>query len=288
MKNGKPHSLPFAIRVYPQPETLKKEEARKKPKKHWRCPEAMLAFDTETRIDETQSLMFGSYRHMISGRCVEEGIFYADDLPEKELLVLKGYVAARRAKKLRLLTHAEFVDEIFHKAYKGRWLLVAFNFPFDCSRVACDYRPARGRFAGGFSLDLWEYSDEDGNERRDQHRPAICIKHIDSKRALKGFTARNKPDRVDLIPEGSESGEPKQGYIFRGNFLDLRTLAFALTDKGHSLESACETFLGEKLKKHVVHHGVITPEYVDYNRQDVFATCKLAIKLLEEYAKHPT
>ena len=278
MSQRNQHSLPIAIRVYPQQEATTK---------HWRCPEAMLVFDTETRIDETQNLTFGSYRLIIAGRCVKEGIFYADGLPAKDRRVLEKYVKAHSAEKLHLLTRSEFLDEIFHKAYKGRWLLVAFNFPFDTSRVACDFRDARGRFAGGFSLDLWQYSDDVGKEHRDQHRPAICIKHIDSKRALKGFTARNKPDRVDLIPEGSRSGEPKDGYIFRGNFLDLRTLAFALTDKGHSLASACETFLGNRLKDHPACHGIITEEYIDYNRQDVFATCQLAFKLLEEYSKHP-
>jgi hypothetical protein len=36
-------------------------------------------------------------------------------------------------------------------------------------------------------------------------------------------------------------------------------------------------------------HGVITPEYIDYNRRDVLATAELAYKLLEkeEYDKHP-
>jgi hypothetical protein len=42
---------------------------------------------------------------------------------------------------------------------------------------------------------------KDGYERRNQHRPEICIKHIDAKRALIGFTARKKPDDEDLIPE---------------------------------------------------------------------------------------
>ena len=34
----------------------------------------------------------------------------------------------------------------------------------------------------------------------------------------------------------------KTGYKFRGHFLDLRTLAFALTDEGYTLESACDAF----------------------------------------------
>lgn len=247
----------------------------------------MLVFDTETSVDETQRLTFGSYRLIICGRCVKEGLFYGDDLPEEDRRVLEQYVAAHRAEKLQLLTRSQFVDEMFHKAYKGRWLLVAFNFPFDSSRVACDFTTARGRFAGGFSLGLWAYSDESGGERRDQHRPRICIKHIDSKRALKGFTARSTPDETDLIPEGSTTGKPKKGYIFRGNFLDLRTLAFALTDKGYSLEKACRVFGVEHEKEHTARHGIVTEKYIDYNRRDVLATSELAAKLLEEYAKHP-
>ena len=31
------------------------------------------------------------------------------------------------------------------------------------------------------------------------------------------------------------------------------------------------------------HHGIVTPEYIDYNRRDVKATAALAYKLLEEY-----
>ncbi len=81
-----------------------------------------------------------------------------------------------------------------------------------------------------------------GERRINKYRPRVAIKHIDSKRALKGFTGARDPDPVDLIPEGSETGEPEDDCKFRGHFLDLRTLAFVLTDRGHSLESACKTF----------------------------------------------
>ena len=126
-----------------------------------------------------------------------------------------------------------------------------------------------------------------GNEQSHRFRPSICIKHIDSKRALKGFTGRQKPDDVDLIPEGSASGKPEEGYIFRGHFLDLRTLAFALTDRGYTLAGACEAFGVEHGKQTVKRHGIVTKKYVDYNRRDVLATAELAAKLLEEYDKHP-
>jgi hypothetical protein len=254
----------------------------------------MFVFDTETRTDATQRLTFGSYRFIVSGRCVEEGLFHADDLSDKELRVLKAYAETHRADtvpegnpKLRLLSPREFVDGLYRAAYKGRCLLVGFNLPFDLSRVACDFTSARGRFAGGFALELWSYIDEAGCERQHPYRPRIAIKHIDSKRALKGFTGAHDPDRVDLIPDDSPHGDPEPGFKFRGHILDLRTLAFALTDRSYTLESACDAFGVEHGKQRAARHGVITPEYIGYNRRDVLATSELAVKLLEEYAKHP-
>jgi hypothetical protein len=97
--------------------------------------------------------------------------------------------------------------------------------------LAHDFTSARRRYAGGFSLGLWTYEDKNGVVRRHPYRPRVAIKHIDSKRALIGFTGRQEPDSEDLIPEGSPTGRPEDDYIFRGHFLDLRTLAFALTDQ---------------------------------------------------------
>ncbi|WP_353061945.1 DNA polymerase [Tunturibacter psychrotolerans] len=251
----------------------------------------MMVFDTETRIDATQRLTFGSYRFLTNGECQEEGLFFANDLPEHDRQVLERYATEHPAeannKKLKLLTLNQFLSKFYSSVYKGRCLLVGFNLPFDLSRVARDSTTARGRFAGGFSLELWSYIDKSGNELKNGFRPRVGIKQIDGKRALKGFTARNGCDPSDLIPDGSPTGEPEEGYIFRGHFLDLRTLAFALTDRSYSLASACEGFEVEHGKQHAEHHGEITSEYIDYNRRDVLATAELAEKLLAEFDKHP-
>ncbi|MHB8487393.1 MAG: hypothetical protein ACYDCM_16895 [Candidatus Acidiferrales bacterium] len=289
-KRLEPALLPLAVRAYPEPQIAKQEH--RYPRKPWRHPKAMLVFDTESRVDATQCLTFGSYRFIVNGQCREEGLFYADDLPAADLGVLKKYVethhadAAHGNRRLLLLTLSEFLDKLYFAAYKGRCLLVGFNLPFDFSRLACDVLPARGRFAGGFSLGIWRYIDNEGQKLRNKFRPRIGVKHIDSKRALKGFTGRDEPDTTDLIPEGSETGKPEAGYKFRGHFLDLRTLAFALTDKSHSLESACKDFGVEHLKQPAERHGEVTEDYIDYNRRDVLATSELAIKLLEEYDNH--
>jgi hypothetical protein len=290
MKTPQPdsESLPIAVRVYPAHAHAEKPA---RAQKQWKRPKAMLIFDTETRVDASQRLTFGSYRFIVDGVCLEEALFYGDDLPGGDLKVLQNYIKMHQAeainKQLRILTRREFVDKLYRAAYKGRCLLVAFNLPFDISRVAYDFTTARGRFAGGFALELWSYIDERGRERVNPHRPRIAIKHIDSKRALKGFTARKSPDQADLIPEDSENGQPQEGYRFRGHFLDLRTLAFALTDRGYSLESACEEFGVEHPKDPAARHGIVTEEYIDYNRRDGLASYELAVKLLEEYDKHP-
>jgi hypothetical protein len=251
-------------------------------------------WDTETRVDVTQRLLFGSYRFVEDGECLTEKLFGADDLTTAERDVLTRYadthgaeVAESGLAQLMLLSRSDFLQWFYRLVYKSRVLLIAFNQPFDLSRLAYDQTQARGKFAGGFSFGLWSYRDLEGAERRHQQRPRISIKHIDSRRALIGFTAREGVDEEDLIPEDSATGEPEEGYKFRGHFLDLRTLAFALTDRGHTLESACKAFGVEHPKTPTSQHGTVTPEYVDYNRRDVLATWELAVKMLEEYDRHP-
>lgn len=254
----------------------------------------MVVFDTETRTDATQRLTFGCYRGIISGRCFEEGLFYSDDLSKSELTILKRYVRVHKPdtysggiRELRLIPVRQFVKELFADIYKTRCLLVAFNQPFDLSRIARGSSAARGGgFTGGFSLILWTYMDKNGHERSNPHRPRITIKHIDSKRALISLTSRKQLDSDDRIPEGSKSGKAEKGYNFRGHFLDLRTLAFALTDRGYSLESACDAFGVVHGKKKASRHGIITAKYIDYNRRDVQATAELAANLKKEYRKH--
>src|SRR5260370_25130645 len=162
----------------------------------------MLVFETETRNENTQRLTIGSYRFHVDGRCLEEGIFYGDDLPSTDYRILQRYATERSAdtveegvQKLALLTRREFIRKIYLDAYKGRCLLVAFNWPFDISRLAWNFTPARRQpFTGGFSLELWSYF-KNGQELVSRYRTSISVKKIDSNRALNSFTGRNQADR---------------------------------------------------------------------------------------------
>ena len=184
-----------------------------------------------------------------------------------------------------LLPIADFRTLLYRVAYKGRGLLVAFNFPFDASRCALGYVEFARSLPGRLHVPVLPVPRSRRPAASQSLSAGIAVKHMDCKRALKGFTGAIDPDKVDHIPEGEL--KPKKGYVFRGHMLDLRTLAFALTDRSLSLEGACELFGVEHGKQKVEQHGIITPEYIDYNRRDVLASTELAAKLLAEYALHP-
>src|SRR5262249_14654380 len=142
-----------------------------------------------------------------------------------------------------------------------------------------------------FSLILSDY-EKQGVRHENRYRPRVVLKNIDSKRALKGFSSCREPETYEGLPsladdlDGGDAGEPagvrgdavgaanpanqdqSQRHSFRGNLLDLRTLAFALTNRGHSLSSACKAFGVEHGKVAVEAHGQVTPEYIAYCRRD--------------------
>jgi len=87
----------------------------------------MLVIHTVGRTGATQQLAIGTYRFIVGGQCLEEGLFCGDDLPKRELQILQDYVLRNNVdaplgdtRRLRLLTRAEFVDLLFQLAYKAR------------------------------------------------------------------------------------------------------------------------------------------------------------------------
>ena len=90
--------LPIAVRVYPDLKPSQPE--RKAPQ-----IDGMLVFDCETRTDRAQTLTFGSYRFLVAGRCLEEGLFYADDLTADER-ERAGTLRARALRRHRSARHS--------------------------------------------------------------------------------------------------------------------------------------------------------------------------------------
>jgi len=286
-----PAILPVAYRAHLQ-RVPPRSPGRKAPPA-FGCPDDILAFDTETTIDPIQRLLFGSWRYghrEANGTftCLEEGLVYADDLPERDpvgFACLQEYVVTHGAQtqnsrrmQLLLLSRREFVNDRLWKAFDGGALVVGFNLLFDLTRLGIGCGEARGRmFSGGFAIPLFEYQTETGVWRLDSFRPWFRFKSIDSKRALMGLTRRR----------GARPAEREQAPDALGRFLDLRTLVFALTDKSHSLESAAVALGVADGKLAGAVHGQISPQYIDYNRQDVAVTVAVLLAALAEWDRHP-
>jgi len=222
-------------------------------------PDIRMIIDTETTIDQYQNLTFGSclIQKKISSGFKEEWYLFYSDIPEDKINLIKQY---GKEHNIEVLPVREFVDKIFYPyAFKIRCDVIGFNLPFDLSRLAIDYGIARNT-KDAFSLKL---SD-------DKRNPRIRIQSIDQKRSFISFTTplRKKRD--------------KKFKAYRGYFIDLKTLTFALTDKSHSLDSACKAFNVSR-KTHTEEHGKITKEYIDYNINDVKITSELYESALQRY-----
>jgi hypothetical protein len=259
-----------------------------KPKKPWnrgwspKWPSYCLVFDTETTVDPKQKLTIGCYRRCeLDGdtyRCIEEGLFYADDLLRRDMKILESYVKDKgnaasverlpARTSLRLMKRSAFIDQIFWRAMQRGELVVGFNLPFDLSRVAV--RHAKGR-KNSWSLALSKRkSRKTGELETNPERPRILVTSQNSKMAF--------------IKLGSILHRDE--WPFEGRFLDLRTLGWALRNESFSLNRACKAF-GVKGKDKHKPSGRVTPKEIKYCRGDVGATARLLNAMKLEFARNP-
>src|SRR5579884_3984986 len=244
-------------------------------------PKYVLLIDTETTTDERQALNFGAYQFSAADSegnyvCREEGLFYADDLDRTQLDVLKTYVKekavnpTRKGPNLKLYSRSEFVEKVMFRAIQAGAAIVAFNLPFDLSRLAVDYRVARKAGGRDWSLVLFQYRDKaTGKRLPNSFRPRVQLRPKDSKAAF-------------IRLAGGDKNQPFRS----GRFLDLKTLVWALRNRSMSLESACKEFKVPGKLDHAP-TGRVTWEEIDYCRQDVNATAGLLNAVLAEFKRYP-
>jgi hypothetical protein len=242
----------------------------------------VLLLDTETTTDAKQSLNFGVYQFCEADSdgnfvCLEEGLLHSDDLTPAQLEILRKYVRnenrkkiAVRRPKLKLYSRSAFVEKVLYLAIQANAAIVAFNLPFDLSRLAVEYRVGRGGGKRGWSFVLFRYKDKKtGKWRPNTFRPRIKLIPKDSKAAF-------------IRLAGGDSDQPYR----TGRFIDLKTLAWALRNRGFSLDSACREF-GIPGKLDHAPSGRVTREEIDYCRQDVRSSVGLLNALLSEFKKYP-
>jgi hypothetical protein len=227
------------------------------------APDIVAVIDTETTNDTRLSLKFGSFGIWIAGRLHRFIIFYSDSLSRSDVQVLRTF-ASKQVESVRteVMPLSRFVDEVFYPVvYDDHARLVGFNLPFDISRLTRDYGLGRRNWRGGFAFTLSE----------NRFRSPIHIKSLDSTKSFIEFARPPKRNQ-------RHSKSP-----YKGRFIDLRTLGFALTNEKLTLESACEQFHTTHRKTRPSNHGKVTSEYVEYNINDVLSTHDLYINMIRQY-----
>jgi hypothetical protein len=170
-----------------------------------------------------------------------------------------------------LYSRSAFVEKVMYVAIQAGAAIVAFNLPFDLSRMAVEYRVARGAGKRGWSFVLSRYWDkEKGVWLPNSFRPRVQLRPKDSKAAF-----------IRLA-----GGDMNQPYRL-GRFLDLKTLVWALRNKSLSLDGACREFKVQGKLDHYEPSGRVTKEEIDYCRQDVRASVGLLNALLKEFRSYP-
>lgn len=265
----KAERLPIAVRAYAHTDQVPK----RKPdyiKGLSDASEWTVIFDTETTTDAAQRLRFGTYQVRKGDELRESGLFFdGEALTDNELGTLIAYGDQQG---LELLTLAEFIENVFFKiGYELRASIVGFNLPFDISRLALDHSSARLAMRGGFSFKL--------SPRRKW--PRVQVKHLSRRAALIQF---NKPPQ-QTTPRGMRK-KGDRVPTRRGFFVDVKTLAAALTSKSLTLGALAELLDIPSPKMDTEEHGVtLTPEYIAYAVRDTETTWECFAELRERYRR---
>jgi hypothetical protein len=269
--------LPIFLRGYaaiaPRPESGKRKLSP---------GDRVLILDTETTDDAVQRFRIGAYHLLKGGRVKERGLFF-DSSPsavkEEEVELLRAEKVRLRLDELR--TRDEFIEEIiFKEILENDGTIVGLNLPFDLSRLALDWDTARSSrdkkgnlnvfWKGGFTLRLSELPD----------RARLRIKHISRRFS---FFDLSGSGRTSPSAKGrGQEYERRQAY-----FLDVGTLAAALTGSTHSLESLAKLLETPHQKSPGGDYGrPIDRELIEYAINDVQVTLECYEALLERYAAH--
>ncbi|SHO47632.1 DNA-directed DNA polymerase B [Nitrosotalea sinensis] len=243
-----------AIRAYTIP---KQEPDTKQPKFFHKTIQnfiRMMILDCEATTDFYHNLKFGYFKVIFHGKLDYHGIFY-DPLfvKGKEFNVLKQFSDEN---KIKIYTLEQFRKIFLKETFDLQTLCIGFNLPFDLSRIAIKSSNSKFKRKGGFSLLFSKNLDY----------PRLHVTHATS--------------TLSFIEFGSTMGKQNK---FRGNFLDLRTLCYALTDKKHSLKSAGKYFKTRYKKQTGIEHGKITSQYIQYCINDVNTTYAIYQKAKKEF-----
>jgi hypothetical protein len=189
----------------------------------------VLTMSTEVTSDKQQSLTFGSCAVWINGTLYKICLFHDKNLDQKKIDVIRQVGDTLQKEKDCIVTVSskdEFVAKVFYPyVYEARAKCIGFDLPYELSRLAASWGTAR-KIRDAFSIKL-----VDGIPRL----PAIKIKNINGNAAFIQFAT---PLRTK-----SEKKKIPTHKVYRGYFLDLKTLGYAMSNKSFDgISNAAKTF----------------------------------------------
>jgi len=233
--------------------------------------ERVFVFDTETTVDQSQSLRFGTWQAYHRDLFMLQGVFYdPDGLDDAELDLLKGEAASRG---WECHTHANWVSEVFLPyAVDLSATVVGHNLAFDISRIAIGHDTTRSRdnkMRGAFSYKLVD----------DPQRQRLLVKRASATATFIQFAVPGS-----RTPEQRASAAKGEGVPpFRGFFVDTNALAAALLGKKYSLATLAVALDTEHRKLEVDLDAPVTVQLLDYAMTDVTVTWECFVKLRDRY-----
>ena len=232
-------------------------------------PELVLSFSLVRQPGIlSQVLKYGIYQVHFFGELISEAVFVPAYLSGSELETVKKEAEQHG---LSLVSLEHFVGILILVGYRFNGLITGFDLSYDLSYIASGHdHPSRGFFKGGFILRFKEY-DIEGITKPDLFTPRVAIKHVGAKGVI---IAWRKPAYRSRMREAISRG------YGRGEFLDLQTFVYALTDDHCTFVEACKLF------------SVDPPDHEALSEFDgcYEITCKsfeLYRALISEYKNHP-
>ena len=232
MKFGKPGTImaqkdiPINLRCYPD---------TYKPRKYASYNDnanngMVMTLNVETTNSQDQKLMFGSAAVWINDNLYRICLFYDETLDERKIQLVKEFGEKLQQQKedciVTVLPKTEFVTRVFYPyVYEARAKLVGFDLPYQISRLATSWGRAR-KVQDAFSMKL---------VKDNPRLPAIRIKSIDSNAATIQF--------VTPLRKKSEKKSIPVSKVYRGCFVDLKTLAYVTTNNSFDgMDDVARTF----------------------------------------------
>ncbi len=240
-------------------------------------PKTAVIFHSVCTADEKQDPVFGAYicAQLEDGKYVakEIGLFYRDDHPE-EMQVFKNFI---KDSVYELGSLEEFRRKIFLKYLKSGGLIVAYDAPFQISRIAVKSTKSL-KHRRAFSLYFRLFKDKKTDKLRPSpFDPGLSIQSIGASKAV------YYPIKYKFHEQDESEEEQKSGV----HVLDLKTLTGVFTGEALPFSSACKIFRIPGGRRHKSRRQLVTKRAIVSLMKDIVGELELLNRLREELHHHP-